>query len=328
MECLSDILANTFDAVICCTGEEHVVAEWNGAAERLFGIPADQVKGRAASALTNDPGFAAITPILRDALANEETAGRQYGIERGDGTSATAEVKSVRLPDDGTIVIIAREQFGQGTGAFPAKIAHELRTPLMPVLMTAAALRADERLPADAREQLATIERNIALQARLIDDLVQARDSGATAAAEHRSTNEASVDAPAVDGVATAAPRLRLLLVEDHQSTLDVVSRLLTRAGHQVVTAGTLSDALSAAKNRLFDVVISDLGLPDGTGNELMKILRARYGLRGIALSGYGADEDVRRSREAGFVAHLTKPVDFQQLERALATVSQTEALR
>ena len=114
---------------------------------------------------------------------------------------------------------------------------------------------------------------------------------------------------------------LRLLLVEDHESTLEVLRRLLTRAGHQIVTASTVADALAVANEGTFDLVISDLGLPDGTGNELMEELRERYGLRGIALSGYGMHEDVERSREAGFATHLTKPVDFRQLQRALSTV-------
>ena len=123
-----------------------------------------------------------------------------------------------------------------------------------------------------------------------------------------------SLGQPADEGLAP----LRLLLVEDHESTLEVLSRLLTRAGHRVVTAGTLTAALAAANEGSFDLVISDLGLPDGTGNELMEILRARYGLRGIALSGYGMEDDVKRSRQAGFDTHLTKPVDFRQLQRAL----------
>ena len=319
MECLPDILANTFDAVICCAGEQHVVTEWNGAAECLFGIAADQAKGRAAGALTSDSGFAVIASILRDVLADENLERRHYGINRADGSSAVLEVNSLRRADDGLIVVIAREQTEPATDAFLTRLSHELRTPLTPVLMTAAALRADARLPADAREQLAVIERNVALQVQLIDDLLGRSET---------TIDPPAAEAKASENVAAERLRLRLLLVEDHESTLQVVSRLLTRAGHQVVTAGTLSDALLAAKNSLFDVVISDLGLPDGTGHELMKILRARYGLRGIALSGYGADDDVRRSRQAGFVAHLTKPVDFEQLDRALVKVSQTEALR
>nr|MBA3763313.1 response regulator [Chthoniobacterales bacterium] len=117
-------------------------------------------------------------------------------------------------------------------------------------------------------------------------------------------------------------PGLRLLVVEDHESTLQVLSRLLTRAGHSVVAASNLSEALVAAGKGEFDLVISDLGLPDGTGNELMEILRARHTLRGIALSGYGMEEDIARSRQAGFSTHLTKPIDFPQLQRALREVT------
>ncbi|MGV3663303.1 MAG: PAS domain-containing protein [Prosthecobacter sp.] len=112
---------------------------------------------------------------------------------------------------------------------------------------------------------------------------------------------------------------LRLLVVEDHEHTLDILSRLLRRAGHAVVTASTVAAAKELAATHTFDLVISDIGLPDGTGNDLMESLHAQHGLRGIALTGYGMEEDERRARESGFVAHLTKPVDFAQLRRTLA---------
>jgi CheY-like chemotaxis protein len=79
-----------------------------------------------------------------------------------------------------------------------------------------------------------------------------------------------------------------------------------------------MAGAFAAAAKDKFDVVISDLGLPDGTGIELMSHLRERHGLRGIALSGYGMEKDTERTREAGFIAHLIKPVDFDQLRRLL----------
>ncbi|MDQ6808828.1 MAG: ATP-binding protein, partial [Verrucomicrobiota bacterium] len=121
----------------------------------------------------------------------------------------------------------------------------------------------------------------------------------------------------------TAAKPLRLLLVEDNEPTLAVLERLLTRAGHSVTTSMTVAGALATAAGPVrFDALISDIGLPDGTGFDLMEKLRNVYGLQGIALSGYGMDEDLRRSREAGFAAHLTKPIDFAQLERALTTIA------
>ncbi|MDB6126298.1 MAG: hypothetical protein JWM35_194, partial [Verrucomicrobia bacterium] len=112
---------------------------------------------------------------------------------------------------------------------------------------------------------------------------------------------------------------LRLLLVEDHDSTLQTIAQLLTRAGHDVVAVSTIEAALAAANDGRFDLVISDLGLPDGTGNELMEQLRDLHGLRGIALSGYGSEEDIERSSDAGFVTHLVKPVTFVQLRHAIA---------
>ena len=367
---------------------------------------------------------------------------------------------------------------------FLAALSHELRTPLMPVLMTANSLRDDERLPEDVRSSLGMIGRNIALEARLIDDLldltriakgklplreescdahsllslaveivrdearekpitlelelaarrtglradparlqqvfwnllrnaikftpaggritlctrdetdgrlrIEVRDTGiglppdalesifrpfeqagrendhrfgglglglaiaraivdlhggeltahsdgvgkgATFIIELRGAGEqpagldhraGSRDQSTAGAAPVAQAALRLLVVEDHEPTLTVLGRLLTRAGHQVVAADSIAAALSAAaKSMPFDLVISDLGLPDGTGLELMsKLRRLQPDLRGIALSGYGMDEDLRRSGEAGFQSHLVKPVDFQQLTRALREVS------
>ncbi|MFO0910481.1 MAG: ATP-binding protein [Isosphaeraceae bacterium] len=113
----------------------------------------------------------------------------------------------------------------------------------------------------------------------------------------------------------------RILFVEDDPMTARVMARLLRRCGHTVTTANTLKAALEAAKSNEFDVVVSDLGLPDGTGLDLMRSMRARSDVPGIALTGYGTDDDLRRSVEAGFVAHLTKPVDFETLEAMIRRV-------
>jgi CheY-like chemotaxis protein len=117
---------------------------------------------------------------------------------------------------------------------------------------------------------------------------------------------------------------MRLLLVEDHAPTRAVLSRLLRRGGHTVTEAGDVSSALAAAAqaNGQFDALVSDIGLPDGSGQDLMAQLRESYGLRGIAVSGYGTEEDLRRSSDSGFAAHLTKPVEFAQLREALSRFS------
>jgi len=124
------------------------------------------------------------------------------------------------------------------------------------------------------------------------------------------------------DGNDHSQPSLRLLLVEDHESTLQVLTRLLTRAGHHVVGVGSLAAARAAAARQPFDGVISDLGLPDGTGIDLIAELRTAYGLRGIVLSGYGMEDDLRRSLEAGCIAHLVKPVNVNELRQVLRQFS------
>ncbi|HEX8202373.1 MAG TPA: response regulator [Isosphaeraceae bacterium] len=113
---------------------------------------------------------------------------------------------------------------------------------------------------------------------------------------------------------------LRVLLVEDHADTLQVMSRLLGRLGHAVTTASSVGAALEAARAADFDLLVSDLGLPDGSGLDLMRRLRAAAPrpIPGIALSGYGMEDDLRKSREAGFLAHLTKPVDYAKLDGAI----------
>lgn len=116
------------------------------------------------------------------------------------------------------------------------------------------------------------------------------------------------------------AEGLRILFVEDHPDTAFVIAELLRRRGHAVRTAGSVRSALEVAAQEEFDLVISDLGLPDGSGMDVMRRLKEGHPkLAGIALTGYGTDEDVEKSREAGFDEHLVKPVDFAELFQTVA---------
>ncbi len=141
-----------------------------------------------------------------------------------------------------------------------------------------------------------------------------------------------------VAGEPVAAPEptqddLRILLVEDHADTAEAMAELLSLLGYRVTTAGTVGEALTAARASRFDLLLSDLGLPDGSGLDLMRELgggagpgggsggNGGKGLPGIALSGYGMEDDVRQSLEAGFRKHLTKPVTLQRLEAAIREV-------
>ncbi|OYW70250.1 MAG: hypothetical protein B7Z37_31300 [Verrucomicrobia bacterium 12-59-8] len=372
---------------------------------------------------------------------------------------------------------LAKEQVEVASRAkddFLAALSHELRTPLTPVLMTAEALREDPDLPQDVRDQLAMVFRNITLEARLIDDLLDItrisrgtlhvapvaadvhklldhtdeiirndaldKDLGIvfnlTATRQHALVDPTRIQqvfwnvlknavkfTPA-DGSITVSTHnddagrivvsfkdegigidaavlphifkafeqgdiagqhrygglglglaiahaiieahggsiqaesagagqgttftiilettdepdridqahlpqsgesrtLRLLTVDDHEETRNVLVRLLTRSGHYVVSAGSVQEALTAAATECFDVVISDLGLPDGSGMDLMREIKRLYKCQGIALSGYGMEEDLRQSREAGFSAHLVKPVDFEQLRQQLMRIQE-----
>jgi PAS domain S-box-containing protein len=129
-----------------------------------------------------------------------------------------------------------------------------------------------------------------------------------------------AVDLGAVDP-GESAPAARVLLVEDHPDTLVALSQLLELYGYTVRTADTVASALQVAEGERIDVVISDIGLPDGSGLDLMRQLLARRPVQGIALSGFGMEEDLRKSLEAGFLEHLTKPVAFDLLQQALVRV-------
>ncbi len=368
----------------------------------------------------------------------------------------------------------AAELANQSKDRFLAVLSHELRTPLTPALLAVAALELDSDLPAEAREELAMIKRNIELETKLIDDLldlsrittgkltlnselvhlnevvrdvceichsqvqeqgltldvsldpkagvinadparfrqvlwnvlknavkftpvngsiqistkrltddhceVRIQDSGAgippevlphvfnafeqggtgitrqfgglglglaickalmdlhggSIRAESAGAGEGATFVIQIPGrmlTATARirltlpdnapplPPLRLLLVEDNLDTAHILGRLLTRAGFSVLSASNVVGAVALAKTEAFDVLVSDLGLPDGTGHEVMKQVRALRRVPGIAMSGYGMDEDLRRSREAGFVEHLVKPIQASQLIAAIRRV-------
>jgi signal transduction histidine kinase len=111
---------------------------------------------------------------------------------------------------------------------------------------------------------------------------------------------------------------IRILLVDDHPDTSTALGKLLTRRGHVVATAHDVRSAMEAAERSQFDLLVSDVGLPDGTGLELMTRLRASSGIRGIAISGFGMNGDIEKSREAGFSEHLVKPVNLEKLEAAI----------
>ena len=133
-----------------------------------------------------------------------------------------------------------------------------------------------------------------------------------------------------VDGLHATSPSshrprsLRVLLVEDHPDTAEQLTRLLTRAGHKVSCAATVKEALERGQGGGFDILISDLGLPDGSGYDLMRDLARPRHIPAIALSGFGMKQDVENSIAAGFSRHFTKPVDWQELRSAIQKIAGT----
>lgn len=432
------------------------------------------------------------------------TEGREFVkqealIQRPDGSALAVHLTASRLPalDEKIMCIVVTdltqqknqqdlklakdvaEKSNRAKDAFLAALSHELRTPLTPVLMAAVELEQNQTLPAHVQRDLAMIRRNIELEARLIDDLldltriasgklelhtadfdvhaavrsavaicrpelelkdhylelhleaqqitmtgdavrfqqalwnlirnaikftptrghvtvrtrnapgpalcVDVRDSGigfdpaeseklfapfeqggrritrqfgglglglaisssiiqahgGTIRAESRGPNlgatftiQLPLIPPLVAGSAAAggaaretapqaAARLRILLVEDHKDTRATLQRYLQAARNEVTAAGTAAQALEIAASTKFDLVISDLGLPDeGGGLAMMRLLRDRHGLKGIAVSGYGMEDDVAQSRAAGFLHHLTKPFNLERLKGLILEIS------
>ena len=492
-----EILAQISDAVVAVDNEERITY-LNAAAERQYGVVASEVLGRYLRELWTSQWPREADKVAAQNALIETGSWRGESVHRKrDGERIHVESAVICLHDSAgaeigylaTIRDITQrkdteerlrraaeeaEAASQAKDDFLAALSHELRTPLTPVLMTAAAMELDPELPDATREQLSMIRRNIQLEARLIDDLLdlthitrrtlqihrvvvdvhellghseeivrsEAVDQGRIVefrleAREHHvmadptrlqqvfwnliknalkfsedggrvtvrtlnpgpqrfavcvADNGIGIAREALDRIFSAfdqgdlkgrhrfgglglglaiskgivdlhsgtlrveseglgrgatftvelettvpehhreAPSptlpaqtrpIRLLIVEDNEPTRATMKRLLERSGYRVCTAATVSEALAVASANKCDVLVSDLGLPDGSGLDLMREIHQRYGWPGIALTGYGMEEDIRRVTECGFRAHLVKPIDIAQLrmtiERLLA---------
>jgi len=491
-------IVSSADDGILSKALDGIVTTWNASAERLFGYTAEEIIGNPNLHLTPPDLLHEEEHILEQILSGKavehfetermmkdgrrlpvsltvspimDAAGKVVGASKivRDITERKAAEESLRL----TVEELART--ARAKDDFLAALSHELRTPLTPVLMTASALADDTALPVEVRGQLSMMHRNIELEARLIDDLldlttisrgklilapaitdlhsllghsheiirsdglgkkvrivltleaerhhalvdptriqqvfwnllknavkftpgggsisvstandsdgrivISVRDNGigmgadnlphvfkafeqGAVAGQHRygglgmglaisqaiiTAHDGAIraeseglncgsnftvelltsDAPAAPAATTepaAVPTrtLKLLVVEDHEATREVLQRLLTIKGHQVTTAGTVREALAIHGTESFDAVISDLGLPDGSGLDLMRELQKQRPVPGIALSGYGMEDDLLRTKEAGFFAHLVKPVNMDQLRQLIDQIPPT----
>jgi PAS domain S-box-containing protein len=497
VERLAAIVESSEDAIIS-KDLNGTIMSWNLGAERLFGYPAEEAIGKPITMLIPEDRLDEEREILDRIGQGQRMEHYETVRQCKDGTRVEVSLTISPLRDKAGVIIgaskIARniterkrtereleqakeaaEAANRSKDKFLAVLSHELRTPLTPVLMTAALRERDPDLPPSLQADMAMIRRNVELETKLIDDLldlsritsgkltlrlesldlnaamdqvceicrsqirekgitlsvdldtdipmvnadasrlqqvlwnvvknaakftpeggaidvstsegdegrvrVQVRDTGVGIAQEmlpkifdafeqgdakvtkefgglglglaiskalvelHRGSIRVespgvgagctvTVELPAAESskepssarAATKAPHpqesLRLLIVEDHADTAMLLKRLLQASGYAVETAGSISEAMEAAEHDCFDIVVSDLGLPDGTGRDLMRQLQERYPVKGIAMSGYGMEEDLRKSFEAGFSEHLVKPVDISSLERAILNLA------
>ena len=116
----------------------------------------------------------------------------------------------------------------------------------------------------------------------------------------------------------TVLKHRRVLLVDDHYDTCIGMKRMLERHGYEITVAHSAEQAVEKMRTQDFDLLISDIGLPDRSGYELMRQVRLKKDLPAIALSGFGSEQDVNQAREAGFSEHLTKPINFERLEKTI----------
>jgi hypothetical protein len=123
------------------------------------------------------------------------------------------------------------------------------------------------------------------------------------------------------DPSAQGVGKLRVLIVEDHADSATAIARLLRTVGHDARIANDFKSALALAGAEGFDLLICDISLPDGSGLDLMRQLHRMKPIKGIAMSGFASLADETNSRDAGFSAHLGKPLDFAKLRETIERV-------
>jgi PAS domain S-box-containing protein len=499
---LAAIVESSDDAIISKT-LDGIITSWNRGAENIFGYTAAEAVNQSISLIIPPERRAEEDDVLAHLRRGEKIDHFETERQTKDGRRLNISLTVSPIKDStGRIIgaskvardITERKRAGEqlleakriaeaashAKDKFLAALSHELRTPLTPVLMAVAAMDLNSDLAPELRDDIAMIRRNVELEAKLIDDLLdlslglagklrlnletvelnevvhhvceicrpfvlekginlhcdlpnpspfvkadparlqqvlwnllknatkftpergdiyvivsptvegrvrlQVRDSGIGIAPDvlpcifdafeqgddditrefggmglglaitknlvelHRGTIRAesggakqgstfTVEFPLVsknvgeqarpaESASASGETLRILFVDDNADTAFVLSKFLTASGYIVKTAGSAAAALELASKESFDIIVSDIGLPDVNGCELMKQIRACYPMQGIAMSGYGMADDLQKSREAGFSEHIVKPASLSQLEGAIDRLRKNLAKR
>lgn len=208
---------------------------------------------------------------------------------------------------------------------FVSKLSHELRTPLNSMLGWLRLVQSGTLDAAQQQRALATIERNIRTQVSLIDALLDARRpvdppglAGADAAPAER---RRAIECP------TALKGLRVLVVDDEPDARDLLQSILRQCQADVRAAGSAIEALDALEHFAPNVLVSDIGMPDLDGYDLISEIRRRPADRGgcvpaIALTAFSRVDDRRRCLSSGFQVHVPKPVEPAEILAIVASLA------
>lgn len=206
-----------------------------------------------------------------------------------------------------------------------AKLAHELRNPLGTISNAIQILRLTGEKDETWRRAIDTAEREVLHEAFLVDGLLEAFETftrpGRAEIALLLPLGESAGATRFPEEAGEHATMRKILVVEDNPDAAATMRDFLELSGHEVELASSGTDGVAAARHFHPEIVLCDLGLPGMDGYEVAKALKLDPGTssaRLIAVTGYGRDEDRRRSKEAGFELHLTKPVDPVELRRLL----------
>src|SRR6059058_2296241 len=183
-----------------------------------------------------------------------------------------------------------------------------------------------EQADASVTRQFGGLGLGLAISKHLVglhNGTIEAKSRGRSFGATFKVTLDAVPEGVAKTDLASRGPKprpkpLRILLVEDHRDTRRMLSRLLTHFGHEVLAADNVRSALGIIASGELDVLLCDIGLPDGSGYDIISRAKRKQPIKSVALTGFGTEEDVRRSKDAGFDFHLVKPIDLHELQTVL----------